>query len=93
MEMPKRRRHAPVTSTMLEIVKEQLETTDIPALEIYRHTGVTPNRQWAIKTGQTIDPGVNSIEAIYTYFNERTFEDLEKAWWELDAMRDRGEVQ
>lgn len=62
MEDPKTR-----PGTLLQRTRELLETTTVPALDIYKATGVPPNQQWAFKTGKTKDPSVNTIEALYTF--------------------------
>lgn len=60
MEDPKDKEGA-----LLRRVRELLEETTVPALDIYKATGVAPNQQWAIKCGKTKAPSVNAVEALY----------------------------
>lgn len=59
---------------LLRRVRTMLEETTIPALEIYKATGIAPNQQYNIKSGKTKAPSVNSIETLYTYLSGRPLE-------------------
>ena len=60
--------------TLLRRVRELLEATTMPALDIYKATGVAPNQQWAIKAGKTKGPSVNAVEALYVCLAGRPLE-------------------
>lgn len=60
--------------SLLRRVRELLDTTETPALEIYKATGIAPNQQWAIKSGKTKGPSVNAIEALYVFLTGRPLE-------------------
>lgn len=66
--------HKVTEGSLLRKVRELLEQTTTPALEIYRATGVAPNQQWAIKRGGTKNPSVNTIETLYTFLTGRELE-------------------
>lgn len=59
---------------LLRRVRELLESSDVPALEIYKATGIAPNQQWAIKSGKTKSPSVNAVEALYVFLTGRVLE-------------------
>ncbi len=59
---------------LLRKVRELLEQTTVPALDIYKATGIAPNQQWAFKSGKTKDPSVNSIEALYVFLSGKPLE-------------------
>lgn len=59
---------------LLRRVREALNVTERTGLQIYTATGIAPNQQWAIKTGKTKDPSVNTIEALYTYLTGKALE-------------------
>lgn len=59
---------------LLRRVRELLSKTDVPALEIYKATGIAPNQQWALKSGATKDPSVNSIETLYVFLTGKPLE-------------------
>lgn len=60
--------------SLLRKVRELLNETQIPALEIFRHTGVAPNQQWAIKRAGTKNPSVNTIETLYVFLSGKELE-------------------
>lgn len=66
--------HKECEGNFLRKVRELLETTTIPTLEIYKATGVAPNQQWAIKRGRTRNPNVNTIEALYVFLSGKELE-------------------
>lgn len=57
--------------TLLRQTRHLLDATEIPALDIYKATGIAPNQQWAIKTGKTKAPSVNAVEALYVFLSGR----------------------
>ena len=59
---------------LLRRVRIMLEETTIPALVIYKATGVAPNQQYNIKTGKTKAPSVNAVEALYTFLSGKPLE-------------------
>lgn len=66
--------HKECEGNFLRKVRELLETTTIPTLEIYKATGVAPNQQWAIKRGRTRSPNVNTIETLYVFLSGKELE-------------------
>lgn len=66
--------HKETEGRFLRKVRDLLETTTIPTLEIYKATGVAPNQQWAIKRGRTRNPNVNTIETLYVFLSGRELE-------------------
>lgn len=59
---------------LLRRVRDLLETSQTPALEIYKATGIAPNQQWAIKSGKTKAPSVNAVEVLYVFLSGRQLE-------------------
>lgn len=55
--------------SLLRRVRQLLEETNVPGLDIYKATGVAPNQQWAIKAGKTTSPNVNTVEALYVFLS------------------------
>lgn len=70
----KNRRLAPAEGKLLKRVRELLETTSVPGLDIFQATGVAPNQQWAIKSGKTTDPSVNTVEALFEFLRGKPLE-------------------
>lgn len=70
----KNRRHAPGEGSLLKRVRELLGETNVPGLEIFKATGIAPNQQWAIRSGKTTDPSVNTVEALYVFLSGKTLE-------------------
>lgn len=66
--------HKEQEGSFLRKVRELLETTTIPTLEIYKATGVAPNQQWAIKKGRTRNPNVNTVETLYVFLTGKELE-------------------
>lgn len=66
--------HKETEGRFLRKVRDLLETTTIPTLEIYKATGVAPNQQWAIKRGRTRNPNVNTIETLYVFLSGKELE-------------------
>lgn len=66
--------HKETEGRFLRKVRDLLETTTIPTLEIYKATGVAPNQQWAIKRGRTRNPNVNIIETLYVFLSGKELE-------------------
>lgn len=66
--------HKTQEGALLRKVRELLEHTTIPTLEIYKATGVMPNQQWAIKRGGTKNPSVNTVEALYVFLTGKQLE-------------------
>lgn len=66
--------HKETEGRFLRKVRDLLETTTIPTLEIYKATGVAPNQQWAIKRGRTRNPNVNTIETLYVFLSGKDLE-------------------
>lgn len=59
---------------LLRRVRTLLDTTEKPALDIYKATGIAPNQQWAIKSGKTKAPSVNAVEVLYVFLSGRQLE-------------------
>lgn len=54
---------------LLRATRSLMATTPIRALEVYKATGVSPSQQWAIKTGKTKAPSVNTVECLYRHLS------------------------
>lgn len=59
---------------LLRRVRELLEQSTVPALDIYKATGIAPNQQWSIKTGKTKAPSVNAVEALFVFLSGKPLE-------------------
>ena len=72
--MKKRRwtKHPP--GKLLTKTIELLAASDKTGLEIYDGTGVSPDWQHKLVKGQITDPGVNRVEALYTFLSGRQLE-------------------
>jgi len=52
--------------------RELLKATDHTALAIYDATGVSPDWQARFTAGRINDPGVNRVEALYTFLTGKS---------------------
>lgn len=70
----KNRRLAPGEGALLAKVRAMLGSTEHTALDIFQATNIAPNQQWAIQSGKTRAPSVNTVEALYVFLADKPLE-------------------
>lgn len=56
-------------SNLLNATIKLLEETEIPALEIYKHTDLSPQWQDNVVKGKTKEPSVVKVERLYNFLS------------------------